>query len=61
MTNTMHLVVRKRVLHTAQSVKEASTDTAFVVRKMRGPGVWSGFNAQSEPAGQDIVLQPMTL
>ena len=35
MTNAVHLVVRKRVLHTAQSMKEASTDTAFVVREMR--------------------------
>ena len=37
MTNAMHLVVRKRALHTAQSVKEASasTDAAFVVHEMR--------------------------
>ena len=35
MTNAMHLVVRMWVLHTAKSIKEASTDTGFVVREMR--------------------------
>ena len=37
MTDAMHLAVRKRVLHTAQSIKEASasTDTELVVGEMR--------------------------
>ena len=62
MINTMHLVARKRVPHTAQFMKEASTDTRHLwFVKRGGHGVWSGLNAQSEPAAQGIVLQPMTL